>query len=186
MPQNPKPASVLAENSGKRIGGHRTKAEIAMRKKAEEGLLTGEKIKEDTAVRKNPTAHKAFLKTRKLLSAIGKDDALYSAQVNRYAMITAECEELIEKREAFWQQLQEFENEKRDAIKNEEMTYAEAVKIEQKYQSNILAMDRQVQLKRKALFDLERENCMSVASSLRSIPKTPDKSSNPLLDALKG
>lgn len=181
MPAKAIPASMLKD-----AGGHRTKAEIAMRKKAEEGLLTGQKLREDASVKRNPLAHEAFLKTRRLLSAIGKDDALYSAQINRYAMLTAECSDFEEKREYFWKQLQEFQEQKRTLIKNEEITYAESVKMEQHYQNNILAMDRQVQQKRKMLFDLEKENCMSVASSLRSIPKTPDKSSNPLLEALKG
>lgn len=181
MPAKAIPASMLKD-----AGGHRTKAEIAMRKKAEEGLLTGQKLREDASVKRNLLAHEAFLKTRRLLSAIGKDDALYSAQINRYAMLTAECSDFEEKREYFWKQLQEFQEQKRELIKNEEITYAESVKMEQHYQNNILAMDRQVQQKRKMLFDLEKENCMSVASSLRSIPKTPDKSSNPLLEALKG
>ena len=181
MPQAPKPASMLKD-----AAGHRTKAEIAMRKKAEEGLLTGQKLKEDPSVKRNPVAHAAYLRTKKLLSAIGKDDALYSAQINRYAMLTAECTDFEEKREFFWRQLQEFQEMKTQAIKDGELSYAESVKMEQHYQGSILAMDRQVQQKRKMLFDLEKENCMSVASSLRSIPKVPDKSANPLLEALKG
>lgn len=181
MAQSPIPAAMLKD-----AAGHRSKAEIALRKKAEEGLLTGQKLKEEPSVKKNPLAHASYLKTKKLLSAIGKDDALYSAQVNRYAMLTAECADFEAKREYFWQQLQDFQEHKKDLIKDDEISYAESVKIEQHYQNNILAMDRQVQQKRKMLFDLEKENCMSVASSLRSIPKVPDKSSNPLLEALKG
>lgn len=37
---------------------------------------------------------------------------------------------------------------------------------------------------RKELTDFEKENCMTIASSLRSIAKQPEKKANPLLEAL--
>ena len=37
-----------------------------------------------------------------------------------------------------------------------------------------------------AMFKIERENCMTLASALRAIPKKPEKASNPLLEALSG
>lgn len=168
------------------VRGHRTKAEVAARKRAEEGLLTGQQLKEDPRVKENPVAHTVFLQTKKLMAAIGRDDALYGAQINRYALLTAECAEYENRGLYFWKQLKDFQEKKNDLISKEEMSYGEAIKIEQTYQANILSMDRQVQQKRKMLFDIEKENCMSVASSLRSIPKTPDKSVvNPILEALR-
>jgi len=166
--------------------GHRTKAEKAMRKEMEQGLLTGAKLKEDPSVKDNPTAHETFLKTKKLLAAIGRDDALYSAQINRYAMLMAECADFEEKRAYFWNELKEFQQQKQVLIDAEQIKFTDGVKIEQGFQNSILAMDRQIQQKRKMLFDIEKENCMSIAASLRSIPKTPEKANNPLLEALRG
>ncbi len=35
-----------------------------------------------------------------------------------------------------------------------------------------------------AMFKIERENCMTMASALRAIPKKPEKATNPLLEVL--
>lgn len=182
MPTPTKPAAVVRAD-GK---AHKSKAELAARERAEAGLLTGRKLKEYPETRDIPAAHEAFKRTKRLLAAIGKDDELYSAQVNRYARLTAECEDFEKKREYFFAQLEDFESKKNDMIEAEEITYKDAVTIEQRFQNSLLAMDRQVQQKRKMLFDLEKENVMSVASALRSIPKTADSAPNPLLEALKG
>ena len=45
---------------------------------------------------------------------------------------------------------------------------------------------RQIQAKRKMLLDIEKENIMTIASSLRSVPKKAEKKMNPLLEALNG
>lgn len=182
MPTPTKPAAVIRAEGR----AHKTKAELAARERAEEGMLTGQRLREDPAVRDNPVAHATFLRTRKLLAAVGKDDALYGAQINRYCLLTAECAAFEEKREFFFHQLEDFEAVKSTLIQREEISYKEAVSIEQKFQSAVLAVDKQIQAKRKMLFDLERENVMSIAASLRSIPKTPDKTTNPLLEALRG
>ncbi len=51
----------------------------------------------------------------------------------------------------------------------------------------ITSLDDAILRKRKMMFDIEKENLMTVASGLRSIPKTPaeDKKS-PLEDILNG
>ena len=53
-------------------------------------------------------------------------------------------------------------------------------------QKNMIALDKQVQTKRKMLLDIEKENIMTIASSLRSVPKKTDKKKNPLMEALAG
>ena len=53
-------------------------------------------------------------------------------------------------------------------------------------QKNILALDKQVQAKRKMLLDIEKENIMTIASSLRSVPKKTEKKRNPIMEALAG
>ena len=47
-----------------------------------------------------------------------------------------------------------------------------------------LAYDKQVMNKRKMLFDIEKENIMTVAGALRSVPKSPKKKKSALADAL--
>ena len=66
MPTPTKPAKVIAIE-GK---SHRTKAELNLRKQAEESLLTSEKIKERNETKNDKTAHKEFLRVEKLLEKI--------------------------------------------------------------------------------------------------------------------
>ena len=51
-------------------------------------------------------------------------------------------------------------------------------------QKNLISLDKQIQAKRKMLMDIEKENIMTIASSLRSIPKKAEKKKNLLLEAL--
>lgn len=71
-------------------------------------------------------------------------------------------------------------------LETEQMTYGEYYKTETSMQKNLIALDRQVQAKRRMLSDIEKENIMTIASSLRSVPKTEAKKSNPLKEALGG
>ena len=89
MPTPPKPADVIMLE-GK---SHRTKKELRQRKKAEEDLLTGNRLRETKEVKENELAHKEFLRIRKLLEEIGKNDDLYSGVINRYCLLSAECKE---------------------------------------------------------------------------------------------
>ena len=52
-------------------------------------------------------------------------------------------------------------------------------------QANILALDKQIQAKRKMMMDIERECAMTISAAQRSIPKQPTKV-NPLAELLKG
>ena len=53
--------------------------------------------------------------------------------------------------------------------------------------SSMNAIDKQIQSKRKMLLDIEKENVMTIASALRSIPKKEDKETDkPLLKVLRG
>lgn len=175
-----KPAAMLAAE-GK---SHRTKAELNKRKKEEAAFATGAPLKEKAETRKNLTAHKEFLRVTKLLTEIGKCDALYENIINRYCMIYAECLDFEEKRERFYKDLWEMEDA-RDAGKFGEDASG-FYKLKCEMQKNIVALDKQVQAKRKMLMDIEKENIMTVASVLRNIPKNEEKEENPLLVALKG
>ena len=178
MPTPPKPVKILKIEKK----SHRTKKELVERERAELSLLTGTTLKETKEVRANELAHREFTRVRKLLRTIEKDDDLYGAIINRYCLLHAECIEFKEKREKVYEQMQALEDSKDSFEANDDLkTYYSMLITMQK---NLLALDSQVQSKRKMLLDIEKENIMTIAASLRSIPKKSDKKKNPLLEAL--
>lgn len=178
MPTPPKPVNILKLEKK----SHRTKKELVERERAELSLLTGTTLKETKEVRANELAHREFTRVRKLLRTIEKDDDLYGAIINRYCLLHAECIEFKEKREKVYEQMQGLEQSKDSFEANDDLkTYYSMLITMQK---NLLALDSQVQSKRKMLLDIEKENIMTIAASLRSIPKKSDKKKNPLLEAL--
>ena len=182
MARPSKPVLVL-ENEKK---SHRTKAELQKRKEEEAKLLSGMEMKERREVRENKEAHKEFARLKKLMKNIEKNDALYEAVINRYAMLLAECMDFEEKREGFYKDLQELTENKEEMLDNEEISLSGYYKLKNTMQKNIIDLDRQVQAKRKMLLEIEKENVMTIAASLRSIPKKDDKAEDPLLKILKG
>ena len=106
MPTPPKPAKII-ELEGK---SHRTKKEIRARKEAEASLLTGERLKESKEVKENPKAHKEFLRIKKLLESIEKNDDLYGRVINRYCLLLAECTEFEEKEKKWKKQQRNWKN----------------------------------------------------------------------------
>lgn len=180
MPTPPKPTNVILLE-GK---SHRTKKELAERKRAEAQLLTGKVLKEAAEVKENEKAHKEFQRIRKLLKSIEKDDDLYGATINRYCLLMAECSDFQDKREMMYRQMQNLQESKEKFERNEDLTTY--YMLQSTMQKNMIALDRQVQTKRKMLLDIEKENIMTIASSLRSVPKKTDKKKNPLMEALAG
>ena len=176
MGRPPKPYAVL-KSEGK---SHRTKAELEARKKAEAAFATGEPLKEKQEVKGNVVAHKEFLRLSKLLVKIGKSDAIYENIINRYCLLYGECREMEKIREEFLQDLRDMERERDDL---EPGTY---YSIKGKMQKNMVSLDKQVQAKRKMLMEIEKENIMTIASTLRNLPKKEEEAENPLLEALKG
>jgi len=176
MPTPPKPFTVL-KAEGK---SHRTKKELKLREEGEKALATGVALKERPEVKNNPVAHKEFIRINKLLKKIGKNDAIYEAVINRYCLLQAECTEFEERREKFYEQMKELEE------RVTEMEPDDYFKLQSEMQKNIINLDKQIQSKRKMLFDLEKENIMTIASALRNIPKKTEKNENPLLKALNG
>ena len=175
MPTPPKPAKLIAIE-GK---SHRTKKELREREKAEAALLTGKTLKETEEVKNNKIAHKEFLRIRKLLQSIEKNDDLYGSTINRYCLLLAECTEFEEKRETIFSRQKELEERKDD------MEFSEYINLQNDLVKSMLALDKQVQSKRKMLLDIEKENVRTIAASLRSIPKKTEKK-NPLREALSG
>ncbi len=187
MPTPPKPFSVLTSEKK----SHRTKAELKQRKQGEEALSTGASIRERSEVKNNPVAHKEFRRINGLLERIQKNDAIYEAIINRYCMMTAECTDLQNKRECCYAVAMDLQKCFFEEIDN---TPAEArAKLIRSYTrahadmlDSLIRCDMQIQSKRKMLLDIEKENIMTIAAALRSIPKKEEKKSNPLRDALNG
>lgn len=178
MPTPPKPANVI-RMEGK---SHRTKKELAGRERAERELLTGKVLAEAREVKENELAHKEYLRVKKLLKSIDKDDDLYGAAINRYCLLQAECQEFQAKREQIYGQMQKLE-ESYDDFKDQDNLKV-YFGLQRDMQKSLLALDRQVQAKRKMLLDLEKENIMTIAAALRSIPKKPSEKKSALMEAL--
>lgn len=179
MPTPAKPFKVLlAENKS-----HRTKAELQLREEGEEALSTKIKMKERKEVKQNKVAHKEFKRITELLENIEKNDALYENVINRYAILLAECSEFEEKRERFYNDMEKIEKE---YVNDEDFTIKEYYNLINSMQKNIVDLDKQIQSKRKMMLDIEKENVMTIASALRSIPKKAEDKDNPLLKVLRG
>ena len=165
MPTPPKPTNVILLE-GK---SHRTQKELAERKRAEAQLLTVKVLKETAEVKENEKAHREFQRIRKLLKSIEKDDDLYGATINRYCLLMAECSDFQDKRETMYRQMQDLQESKEEFERNEDLkTY---YMLQSTMQKNMIALDRQVQTKRKMLLDIEKENIMTIASSLQSLDR---------------
>ena len=179
MPTPTKPVLVLA-TEGK---SHRTKAELKVREEGEKALKTNQKIKPKKEVKNNKIAYKEFKRIVGLLENIDKSDALYENVINRYALLYAECYEFEEKREKFYDGLQKLDDYYEAS---EEFTAREYYRLLNSMEKSIIDLDRQIQNKRRLMFDIEKENIMTIASQLRSIPKKADNDENPLLKVLRG
>ncbi len=146
---------------------HRTKAELEAREENENALLTGSSLKESDGVKGNAVAHKEFLRIKRLLKAIQKDDDLYGNVINNHCLLVAECIEIEDIKNRLIKSLDDFE----DRCADEDMKYSEEMKIRVSIQKQILDCDRALMNKRKMLLDISKENIMTIASALRSIPK---------------
>lgn len=173
MPTPCKPVSVL-QSEGK---SHRTKAELARRQAAEDALSTGRSLRERPEVKQDPAAHKEFLHINGLLKIIGKNDALVEGSVNRYCQMTAEIKELEDKRGEFSEgitqlkEAYEADMAENPSIKDRVIPTMEYFNTLAKMESAMLSLDKRIQDKRKMLLDIEKENIMTIAAQLRSIPK---------------
>ena len=185
MPTPTKPYVVLTSEKK----SHRTKKELKQRQQGESALATGVALKERSNVKSNSIAHKEFKRINELLKKIEKNDAIYEPVVNRYCLIQAECFELEQRREYFFGLIETLKyafEEICDELSPDEKAdkLIEFTKEIARLTNGMMSIDKMVQTKRKMLLDIEKENIMTIAAALRSIPKNEEKSSNKLLEAL--
>lgn len=149
------------------VKGHRTKAEKAVRGKAESALLTGTTMKENPEVRTNPIAHKEFTRVKKLLKSIDKDDDLSGNIINTHCLLHAECKEFEEMKGSFVADLKVLA----ERYQNREINFEEYSDRKDRMQANVLSCDKKVMEKRKMMLDIGKENILTIQSALRSIQK---------------
>ena len=151
------------------VEGHRTKAEIKIRSEAEAAMLTGVPMKMTAEVRKNKIAAAEFRRVKKLLAGIGKDDDLYSHVINMHCILVGECAELEVAKQQLDEQLAELISRKG------EIDFLDFLDNLKSIHGMTLATDKSIQTKRKMIFDIDKENILTVQSALRSIPKKPEE-----------
>lgn len=156
---------------------HRTNGELEQRQAAEKAALTGLPMRESPEVHGDPVAHREFCRVRKLLTAVGKNDALYEAVMNDYCRFKSDIARYTAMREDVQKDLA--------ALDSEEMDPAERRKQKKDLRDQILGFDRAIQTVHKKRFDIEKENAMTISSALRSIPKTVAEKKNPLLEVIE-
>ncbi len=191
---------------------HLTNAEKEQRLKFENALLSGKKIAERKRVREDETAHGEFKRVVSLMRAIGKDDALYSEQINRYAELFAEGEFYKDLAGQLREELSELGTLSREVTAaarqisdiSEELSESAAEQLCKDVSAvletlselldkrgallkQISDADTKVKQKREAMLAIERENCMTVSAALRTIPKDVHKDDeDELLKILRG
>lgn len=173
MPRAPK----TVENMSKNL----TKSEREYLENAEKATLSGMPITEFKKTKKDKIAHKEFVRVTKLLSAVGKNDAMYEAVINDYCMYLSDIERNRTYREKFEKDIDELD----ELFLADEITISEKMRMRVKHNENILSCDKQINALQRKRFEIEKETGFTVASSLRSIPKKQIEESDPLDDALK-
>lgn len=179
---------------------HLTTAEKEQREHYEQALLSGKKITERKRVRADAVAHGEFRRVVALMRAIGKDDALYSEQINRYAELHSEEEFYKELTGTLRGELSELSRLSKEvtvaarqiadvrdvldevgakALAESVAAVTEALAELMKRRGDLLKQisdaDLKIKQKREAKLAIERENCMSVSAALRTIPKDVHK-----------
>ncbi len=160
------------------VKGHRTKEEIEYRKAEEAKLKSGCKLKARPEVKDNPVAYAEFKRVKKTLSKIEKDDELYSSVINRYCLLQAECLDFEERIRIAKESIAKINKQQEDG----DLSFESYMSMFLDLQKLLSKYDSQIMTKRKMMLDIEKENVMTVAAALRSIPKNPSSAEkeNPL------
>ncbi len=163
--------------------GHRTKNEKNLREKGEEALTPSGELKEWKRTGTNRGKSWYFKFVKRMFADVGEDSEIYSAVINRYCELLAECGALEKEASKTLGRLDELEERK------SEMEYSEWLNC---YIELVKASDREhktLDRKRNMLLAIEKENLMTVMAKLRAVPKKPqedEEESDPMAELLKG
>lgn len=161
---------------------HKSRAEKEEREERGTAMLTGREIKERQEVSNSPTAHKEFLRLMKIMKAIGKNDALYEAQINRMAELTGETDDLRIQRDTTKKRIDQLE-EKLESGDGDFDKLNRSIAAAQKM---YLELDKQIMKKREMLSKLETTNCFTVSTSTRTVNTKLPEEIDPVAAALLG
>lgn len=151
------------------VQGHRTKAEIETRSKAEEALASSQKFKASKLVKGNPAARKYHRRVTEIFKDIDMDDAFYENVLNRYCILLAEHDELVKTREKAQDALTELYERK------DEMELSDFLAELKNVNDVVVAQDKALAKKRDQLLSIEKENLMTAQGKLRAVPKKAEK-----------
>lgn len=158
---------------------HKTKAELAQREQAEQAVLTGEVIKETAEIKADPVAHKEFMRIKRIMTHIGRGDELYGAPVRRYCLNVSKLHDADISVERLKSEVSQLVDD-RDSFNDLQDYYKLLTKLED-------SVTRKEQLSRsirQELADFEKENSMTIKSSIRTVAPKPQTKKNALLEAL--
>jgi len=187
MARPSKPIAILAQENK----AHYAKKTMEHRKKMEEEVLSGGKIIESASVKRDPIAHKEFLRVCRILSKIEKNDSTYETVINRYCELLSECIKLKEQREYCLDTFVEIRSTFKLLAADNTLEERIEVLLELTKMLGVLTesmnkIDKTLDSKRTMLFAIEKENLFTIAGALRSIPKKVEEKEDALLKALKG
>lgn len=157
----PKPLSL--------VQGHRTKAELEVRAKAEKELSTDEKLRPSAAVKNNPAALRYYNRIKKILSVVNLDEAFFENVVSRYCLLLAEHDELVASRNKTTELLEDLYSHK------EGMDFLDFLQKVGDIDEMARRQDRVLAKKRDQLLSIEKENMLTIQGKMRAIPKKPEK-----------
>lgn len=146
---------------------NKTKAELEHREKEEAALLTGKTFRAWPEVRADEVARKEFNRLRRLLKTIEKDDALYEGIINRYCLLHSECFQIEER----VNRLIEEQDRLTESYTNKEIKGEDYFEFQSDLSKQMLSWDSKLMEKRRMMLQIEKENVMTILSSLRAIPK---------------
>lgn len=137
----------------------RTKAELEHREKMEKSLYTGVDFREEPTTKKDPIAHKEFLRLRKLYKQIDFVDGLDQATINRYCQLKSQ--------EHFLNELYIELRDKMSSLKqvNKKIMIYEDMK-------DVITKQNQT---RDKMLKLEDRLFLNPVARMRSIPKKPNE-----------
>lgn len=164
-----KPSMPLSLVQGK----HLTKKEKEVRGEAEAGLVTGEPLQCWKETKDNPIAYKHYVRLARLFKIIGKHDALIENVLNRYCVLLADCAD-AEKEDARLHRMADRLEER-----SGDMDFSDYIRQALQVEKAIGMNQARLNTKRKMLLDIERENLMTLAAQMRSIPKKPKEEAAP-------
>lgn len=147
-----------------KVKGHRTNSEIEIRTQAEKALATEETFREWEETKNSIVAHKLFTRLSGLFAKIKKNDALLETTINRYCLLHSDVKTLEVRKDKVMKLIEKTEDYEDIDITDKVKTLTNLYKI-------LNGTDTKIMQKHTMMLAIEKENIMTIASQLRSIPK---------------